>query len=106
MPRGSDSNNLQVHSIATVTKAVALRDLGKRIEVGARGEILSLKNCCQRNGSTLSSLFGFTCKRERTDGNVGRPLAAEVAPITLEVGGQGKLVYQMPRVFYSNSSGT
>lgn len=35
------------------------------------------------------------CKRERTDGIVGHPLAAEVAPITLEVGGQGKLGRQV-----------
>lgn len=35
---------LQVRSIAKVTKAVALGDLSKQIEVDARGEILDLKN--------------------------------------------------------------
>ena len=34
----------QVRSIATVTKAVALGDLSKQIEVEASGEILDLKN--------------------------------------------------------------
>ena len=34
----------QVRSIARVTKAVALGDLSKQIEVDARGEILDLKN--------------------------------------------------------------
>jgi len=33
-----------VRSIAKVTKAVALGDLGKQIEDDARGEILDLKN--------------------------------------------------------------
>jgi methyl-accepting chemotaxis protein len=33
-----------VRSIAKVTKAVALGDLSKQIEVDARGEILDLKN--------------------------------------------------------------
>ena len=36
--------NTQVRSIAKVTKAVALGDLSKQIEVDARGEILDLKN--------------------------------------------------------------
>ena len=34
----------QVRSIARVTKAVALGDLSKQIEVNAQGEILDLKN--------------------------------------------------------------
>ena len=34
----------QVRSIAKVTKAVALGDLSKQIEVGCSGEILDLKN--------------------------------------------------------------
>jgi osomolarity two-component system sensor histidine kinase NIK1 len=37
-------HHLQVRSIAKVTKAVALGDLSKQIEVDARGEILDLKN--------------------------------------------------------------
>jgi osomolarity two-component system sensor histidine kinase NIK1 len=36
--------SLKVRSIAKVTKAVALGDLSKQIEVDARGEILDLKN--------------------------------------------------------------
>ena len=63
----------QVRSIATVTKAVALGDLSKQIDVDAKGEILDLKNTV--NGMVL---------RLRT-------LAAEVTRVTLEVGSQGKL---------------
>lgn len=63
----------QVRSIAKVTKAVALGDLSKQIEVDARGEILDLKNTV--NGMVV---------RLRT-------LAAEVTRVTLEVGSQGKL---------------
>ncbi|KAH9946794.1 hypothetical protein B0H21DRAFT_693032 [Amylocystis lapponica] len=63
----------QVRSIAKVTKAVALGDLSKLIEVDARGEILDLKNTV--NGMVL---------RLRT-------LASEVTRVTLEVGSRGKL---------------
>jgi osomolarity two-component system sensor histidine kinase NIK1 len=63
----------QVRSIAKVTKAVALGDLSKQIEVDARGEILDLKNTV--NGMVV---------RLRTS-------AAEVTRVTLEVGSQGKL---------------
>ena len=63
----------QVRSIARVTKAVALGDLSKQIEVDARGEILDLKNTV--NGMVVRL----------------RALAAEVTRVTLEVGSQGKL---------------
>ncbi|KIL58310.1 hypothetical protein M378DRAFT_15628 [Amanita muscaria Koide BX008] len=63
----------QIRSIATVTKAVALGDLSKQIEVEARGEILDLKNTV--NGMVVRL----------------RALAAEVTRVTLEVGSQGKL---------------
>jgi len=63
----------QVRSIATITKAIALGDLSKQIDVNARGEILDLKNTA--NGMVI---------RLRT-------LAAEVTRVTLEVGSQGKL---------------
>ncbi|KAF9254420.1 hypothetical protein L218DRAFT_886343 [Marasmius fiardii PR-910] len=63
----------QVRSIAKVTKAVALGDLSKQIEVDARGEILDLKNTV--NGMVIRL----------------RALAAEVTRVTLEVGSQGKL---------------
>ncbi|KAM6499789.1 hypothetical protein JOM56_005297 [Amanita muscaria] len=63
----------QVRSIAKVTKAVALGDLSKQIEVEARGEILDLKNTV--NGMVIRL----------------RALAAEVTRVTLEVGSQGKL---------------
>ncbi|KAL4263345.1 histidine kinase [Pleurotus pulmonarius] len=63
----------QVRSIATVTKAVALGDLSKQIDVDARGEILDLKNTV--NGMVIRL----------------RALAAEVTRVTLEVGSQGKL---------------
>ncbi|TFK35674.1 hypothetical protein BDQ12DRAFT_687784 [Crucibulum laeve] len=63
----------QVRSITKVTKAVALGDLSKQIEVDARGEILDLKNTV--NGMVVRL----------------RALAAEVTRVTLEVGSQGKL---------------
>lgn len=63
----------QVRSIAKVTKAVALGDLSKQIEVDARGEILELKNTV--NGMVVRL----------------RALAAEVTRVTLEVGFKGKL---------------
>ncbi|KAK0194850.1 hypothetical protein F5146DRAFT_1023091 [Armillaria mellea] len=63
----------QVRSIAAVTKAVAVGDLSKQIEVDARGEILDLKNTV--NGMVVRL----------------RALAAEVTRVTLEVGSQGRL---------------
>ena len=63
----------QVRSIAQVTKAVAVGDLSKQIEVDARGEIQDLKNTV--NGMVIRL----------------RALAAEVTRVTLEVGSQGKL---------------
>lgn len=63
----------QVRSIALVTKAVALGDLSKQIEVDARGEILDLKNTV--NGMVIRL----------------RALAAEVTRVTMEVGSKGKL---------------
>ncbi|KAK0183639.1 hypothetical protein F5146DRAFT_890315, partial [Armillaria mellea] len=63
----------QVRSIAAVTKAVAVGNLSKQIEVDARGEILDLKNTV--NGMVIRL----------------RALAAEVTRVTLEVGSQGKL---------------
>ncbi|ETW76839.1 hypothetical protein HETIRDRAFT_389878 [Heterobasidion irregulare TC 32-1] len=63
----------QVRSIARVTKAVALGDLSKQIDVDASGEILDLKNTV--NGMVVRL----------------RALAAEVTRVTLEVGSQGIL---------------
>ena len=63
----------QVRNIARVTKAVALGDLSKQIDVDARGEILDLKDTV--NGMVIQL----------------RALAAEVNRVTLEVGSQGIL---------------
>ncbi len=63
----------QVRSIAKVTKAVALGDLSKQIEVDARGEILELKN-------TVNGMVGRL-----------RALSAEVTRVTMEVGSKGQL---------------
>ncbi|KAF8490126.1 hypothetical protein F5888DRAFT_1621258 [Russula emetica] len=63
----------QVRNIARVTKAVALGDLSKQIDVDARGEVLDLKNTV--NGMVVRL----------------RALAAEVTRVTLEVGSQGIL---------------
>jgi len=82
-----------VRSIAKVTKAVALGDLSKQIEVDARGEILDLKNTVNgmvvrcvstiRYAGDLTLIAGMTIRL--------RALAAEVTRVTLEVGSQGKL---------------
>lgn len=63
----------QVRSIAMVTKAVALGDLSRQIDVDARGEILELKE-------TVNAMV----IRLRT-------LAAEVTRVTMEVGSRGNL---------------
>ena len=63
----------RVRSIAKVTKAVALGDLPKRIEVDCSGEILDLKKTV--NGMVIQL----------------QALATEVTCVTLEVGSQGKL---------------
>ena len=57
----------QVRSIAKVTKAVALSDLSKQIEVDCSGEILDLKNTV--NGMVIRL----------------RALATEATRVTLEV---------------------
>jgi HAMP domain-containing protein len=84
----------QVRSIAKVTKAVALGDLSKQIEVDARGEILDLKNTVNgmvvRYVAFLSPplahhIHAFVYHLRL------RALAAEVTRVTLEVGSQGKL---------------
>ena len=57
----------QVRSIAKVTKAIALGDLSKQIEVDCSGEILDLKN-------TVNGMVIWL-----------RALATEVTRVTLEV---------------------
>jgi osomolarity two-component system sensor histidine kinase NIK1 len=64
---------LQARSIAEVTKAVALGDLSKQIEVDVLVEIFDLKN-------TVNGMVIWL-----------RALAAKVMRVTLEVGSQGKL---------------
>ncbi len=63
----------QVRNIAQVTTAVARGDLGKKITVEAKGEILELKNTINTMVGQLSSF------------------AAEVTRVALEVGTEGKL---------------
>jgi HAMP domain-containing protein/signal transduction histidine kinase/DNA-binding response OmpR family regulator len=63
----------QVRNIADVTKAVANGDLGKKITVNVRGEILELKNTINTMVDQLSSF------------------AAEVTRVAREVGTEGKL---------------
>ncbi|KAG1471432.1 hypothetical protein G6F56_002126 [Rhizopus delemar] len=63
----------QVRSIAKVTKAVALGDLSKKIDIETRGEILDLKNTVN---SMVDQLNVF---------------AAEVTRVAKEVGTEGKL---------------
>ncbi|KAI8384917.1 uncharacterized protein BYT42DRAFT_493432 [Radiomyces spectabilis] len=63
----------QVRSIAQVTKAVALGDLSKKIEVETRGEILDLKDTVNNMVDQL------------------RVFAAEVTRVSKEVGTEGKL---------------
>jgi HAMP domain-containing protein len=63
----------QVRSIAEVTKAVALGDLSKKIEVESGGEILNLKNIVNDMVDQL------------------RVFASEVTRVSKEVGTEGKL---------------
>ncbi|HEU5078781.1 MAG TPA: HAMP domain-containing protein [Opitutaceae bacterium] len=63
----------QVRNIADVTKAVANGDLGKKITVDVKGEILELKNTVNTMVDQLSSF------------------AAEVTRVAREVGTEGKL---------------
>jgi HAMP domain-containing protein len=63
----------QVRNIADVTTAVARGDLGKKITVDARGEILELKNTVNTMVDQLSSF------------------ASEVTRVAKEVGTEGKL---------------
>jgi HAMP domain-containing protein/signal transduction histidine kinase/CheY-like chemotaxis protein len=63
----------QVRSIALVTTAVANGDLGQKIDVAARGEILQLKTTINRMVDQLSAF------------------AAEVTRVAREVGTEGKL---------------
>src|SRR6201996_774852 len=71
----SMANNLtsQVRNIAQVTTAVAKGDLGRKIDVDARGEILELKTTINTMVDQLSSF------------------AAEVTRVAREVGREGKL---------------
>lgn len=63
----------QVREIASVTKAVAGGDLTKTVDIGASGEILSLKR-------TVNSMVAQL-----------RRFAAEVTRVALEVGTEGQL---------------
>ncbi len=63
----------QVRNIADVTKAVAAGDLGKKITVDVKGEILELKNTINTMVDQLSSF------------------AAEVTRVAREVGTEGRL---------------
>ncbi|CDH54714.1 sensor histidine kinase response regulator [Lichtheimia corymbifera JMRC:FSU:9682] len=63
----------QVRSIAQVTKAVALGDLSKKIEIETRGEILELKDIVNEMVDQL------------------RIFASEVTRVSKEVGTEGKL---------------
>jgi HAMP domain-containing protein/signal transduction histidine kinase/CheY-like chemotaxis protein len=63
----------QVRSIAQVATAVARGDLGKKIDVDARGEILELKSTINAMVDTLSSF------------------SAEVTRVAREVGSEGRL---------------
>ncbi|MDQ1604945.1 MAG: hypothetical protein QOE01_2790, partial [Actinomycetota bacterium] len=69
----ADNITSQVRSIALVTTAVANGDLGKKIDVDARGEILELKMTINTMVDQLSSF------------------AAEVTRVAREVGTEGKL---------------
>src|SRR6059058_6142252 len=69
----ADNLTNQVRNIAEVTTAVAKGDLGKKITVDARAEILELKNTINTMVDQLSSF------------------AAEVTRVAKEVGTEGKL---------------
>src|SRR5438067_2998683 len=69
----ADNLSTQVRNIAEVTTAVAKGDLGKKITVDVRGEILALKNTINTMVDQLSSFAG------------------EVTRVAGEVGTEGKL---------------
>src|SRR5207244_12053973 len=71
--RSSDLLTAQVRNIADVTTAVAKGDLGRKITVEVRGEILELKNTINTMVDQLSSF------------------ASEVTRVAREVGTEGKL---------------
>jgi CheY-like chemotaxis protein/HAMP domain-containing protein len=72
----ADNLTSQVRNIADVTTAVARGDLGKKITVDARGEILRLKNTINTMVDQLSTF------------------AAEVTRVAREVGTEGRLGVQ------------
>ncbi|HEX8112192.1 MAG TPA: HAMP domain-containing protein, partial [Kofleriaceae bacterium] len=81
----SMANNLtqQVRNIAEVTSAVASGDLGKKITVEAKGEILSLKNTINIMVDQLSSFAAEVTRVARevgTEGTLG--VTAEVADVS------------------------
>ncbi len=69
----ADNLTSQVRNIAQVATAVAQGDLGKKIDVDARGEILELKTTINTMVDTLSSF------------------SSEVTRVAREVGSEGKL---------------
>ncbi|MGI5380834.1 HAMP domain-containing protein [Streptomyces sp. CA-251387] len=69
----ADNLTSQVRNIAQVATAVALGDLGKKIDVDARGEILELKTTINTMVDTLSSF------------------SSEVTRVAREVGSEGQL---------------
>src|SRR5205807_2647950 len=62
----------QVRNIAEVTTAVATGDLGKKITVEARGEILELKNTINTMVDQLSSFADEVTRVAREVGTEGR----------------------------------
>jgi HAMP domain-containing protein/signal transduction histidine kinase/DNA-binding NarL/FixJ family response regulator len=70
----ADNLTSQVRNIAQVATAVAQGDLGKKIDVDARGEILELKTTINTMVDTLSSFSSEVTRVARevgTDGNLG-----------------------------------
>ncbi|MEV4112955.1 HAMP domain-containing protein [Nonomuraea sp. NPDC049695] len=70
----ADNLTSQVRNIAQVATAVAQGDLGKKIDVDARGEILELKSTINTMVDTLSSFSSEVTRVARevgTEGNLG-----------------------------------
>ena len=73
------ANNLtfQVRNIAEVTSAVAGGDLGKKITVEAKGEILGLKNTIN---TMVDQLSAFAAEVTRVAREVGTMVSSAVRP--------------------------
>jgi HAMP domain-containing protein len=78
----------QVRNIADVTTAVANGDLGRKITVDVRGEMLELKNTINAMVDQLNGFISEVTRVAREVGTEGK--LGQAAAVTIEVGGVWK----------------